>query len=54
MGMKSFSTMSIAAEIEKEDKIRDLENVVDDQRAIIQHQNHRKRRSRDFYIKLKG
>ena len=33
--------MSITAEMEKEDKIRELENVVDDQRNIIQHQNQR-------------
>ena len=33
--------MSITAEMEKEDKIRELENVVDDQRVIIQHQNQR-------------
>ena len=41
MGMKSFSTMSITAEIEKEDKIRELEIVVDDQRAVIENQNLR-------------
>ena len=41
MGMKSFSTMSITAEMEKEDKIRELESVVDDQRSIIEHQNQR-------------
>ena len=41
LGMKSFSTMSITGEIEKEDKIRELEIVVDDQRAVIQNQNLR-------------
>ena len=41
MGMKSFSTMSITAEIEKEDKIRELETVVGDQRAVIESQNLR-------------
>ena len=41
MGMKSFSTMSITAEMEREDKIRELETVVDDQRSIIEHQNQR-------------
>ena len=41
MGMKSFSTMSITAEIEKEDKIRELEIVVDDQRTVIENQNLR-------------
>ena len=41
MGMKSFSTMSITAEIEKEDKIRELEIVVDDQRAVIENQSQR-------------
>ena len=39
--MKSLSTMSITAEMEKEDKIRELENVVDDQRAVIQNQSQR-------------
>ena len=39
--MKSFSTMSITAEIEKEDKIRELEIVVDDQRTVIENQNLR-------------
>ena len=39
--MKSFSTMSITAEIEKEDKIRELEIVVDDQRTVIETQNLR-------------
>ena len=33
--------MSITAEMEKEDKIRELESVVDDQRSIIEHQNQR-------------
>ena len=33
--------MSITAEIEKEDKIRELEIVVDDQRAVIENQNLR-------------
>ena len=41
MGMKSFSTTSLAAEIEKEDKIRELENMLDDQRMIIDNQNRR-------------
>ena len=39
--MKSFSTMSLTAEIEKEDKIRELEIVVGDQRAVIESQNLR-------------
>ena len=41
MGMKSFSTTSLVAEIEKEDKIRELENMLDDQRIIIDHQNRK-------------
>ena len=43
MGMKSFSTTSLAEirEIEKEDKIRELENMLDDQRIIIDNQNRK-------------
>ena len=41
MGMKSFSTTSLVAEIEKEDKIRELENMLDDQRIIIDNQNRK-------------
>ena len=39
--MKSFSTTSLVAEIEKEDKIRELENMLDDQRIIIDNQNRK-------------
>ena len=45
MGMKSFSTTSLAEighrEVEKEDKIRELENMLDDQRIIIDNQNRK-------------
>ena len=41
MGLKSFSTTSLVAEIEKEDKIRELENMLDDQRIIIDNQNRK-------------
>ena len=41
MGIKSFSTTSLVQEIEKEDKIRELENMLDDQRIIIKNQNRK-------------
>lgn len=40
MGMKSFSTTTLA-DIEKEEKIRELENMLDDQRIIIDNQNRK-------------
>ena len=36
MGMKSFSTTSLAAELEKEDKIRELEIIIDNQSRRIE------------------
>ena len=36
--MKSFSTTSLVEEIEKEDRIRELENMVETQKSIIEKQ----------------
>ena len=41
MGMKSYSTTSLASDLEKEDRIRELEILLDDQRMQIEKQNQR-------------
>ena len=43
MGMKSFSTTSLVAEIEKEDRIRELENIIDHQNRRIEELEFREK-----------
>ena len=39
--MKSFSTTSLVGELEKEDRIKELENMLDAQKWRIENQNQR-------------
>ena len=39
--MKSFSTTSLVGELEKEDRIKELENMLDAQKLRIENQNQR-------------
>ena len=41
LGIKSFSTTSLTKELEKEDKIKELENLMEVQKAVIVKQNQR-------------
>ena len=41
LGMKSFSATSLTGDLEKEDKIKELENLLETQKCIIEKQNKR-------------
>ena len=50
MGMKSFSTTSLVAEIEKEDRIRELENIIDHQNRRIEELEREKVLSKENLV----